>query len=99
MQLSEIVKRIEQELAEAKSAVNEKQAHYKECVTLEATLEKTINDHANNRDRRLKDLEKKIKAVKTKMQSASKDLKARFLCFSVFCLRRAKLLWFINFCL
>ncbi|PWA79687.1 RecF/RecN/SMC [Artemisia annua] len=73
--LSEIVKRIEQELAEAKSAVNEKQAHYKECVTLEATLEKTINDHANNRDRRLKDLEKKIKAVKTKMQSASKDLK------------------------
>ncbi|GJT65087.1 structural maintenance of chromosomes protein 2-1 [Tanacetum coccineum] len=81
--LSEIVKRIEQELAEAKSAVNEKQAHYKECVTLEATLEKTINDHANNRDRRLKDLEKKIKAVKTKMQSASKDLKACFLCFSV----------------
>ncbi|XP_024996476.1 structural maintenance of chromosomes protein 2-1-like [Cynara cardunculus var. scolymus] len=73
--VSEIVKRIEQELAEAKSAVNEKQAFYKECVTEVETLEKSIHDHANNRDRRLKDLEKKIKAVKTKMQSASKDLK------------------------
>ncbi|KAI3693000.1 hypothetical protein L6452_32826 [Arctium lappa] len=73
--LSEIVKRIEQELAEAKSAVNEKQTFYKECVTKAETLEKSIHDHANNRDRRLKDLEKKIKAVKTKMQSASKDLK------------------------
>ncbi|KAJ9547299.1 hypothetical protein OSB04_019842 [Centaurea solstitialis] len=73
--LSEIVKRIEQELAEAKSSVNEKQDFYKECVTVADTLEKSIHDHANNRDRRLKDLEKKIKLVKTKMQSASKDLK------------------------
>ncbi|KAK9063288.1 hypothetical protein SSX86_017158 [Deinandra increscens subsp. villosa] len=73
--LSEIVKKIEQELAEAKSALNEKQALYKERVAEVATLEKSIHDHTNNRDRILKDLEKKIKAVKTKMQSASKDLK------------------------
>ncbi|KAF5805595.1 putative transcription factor bZIP family [Helianthus annuus] len=73
--LSETVKRIEQELAEAKSAISEKEALYKECVNEVATLEKSIHDHANNRERILKDLEKKIKTVKTKMQSASKDLK------------------------
>ncbi|KAI3817894.1 hypothetical protein L1987_11694 [Smallanthus sonchifolius] len=73
--LSEIVKKIEQELAEAKSALKEKQALYKERMAEVAALEKSIHDHANNRDRILKDLEKKIKAVKTKMQSASKDLK------------------------
>ncbi|KAL8217998.1 hypothetical protein R6Q57_021371 [Mikania cordata] len=73
--LSETVKRIEQELTEAKSALNEKQALYKECVAEVETLEKSIHDHSNNRDQLLKDLEKKIKAVKTKMQAASKDLK------------------------
>ncbi|KAI7754399.1 hypothetical protein M8C21_024471 [Ambrosia artemisiifolia] len=72
---SETVKKIEQELAEAKSAVSEKDALHKECVTEVATLEKSIYDHANNRERILKDIEKKIKTVKTKMQSASKDLK------------------------
>ncbi|KAI3815898.1 hypothetical protein L1987_15581 [Smallanthus sonchifolius] len=66
--LSEVVKKIEQELAEAKSAVSEKEALYKERVTEVATLEKSIHDHANNRERILKDLEKKIKTVKTKMQ-------------------------------
>ncbi|XP_076945334.1 structural maintenance of chromosomes protein 2-1-like [Bidens hawaiensis] len=73
--LSETVKQIEQELAEAKSAVSEKEALYKECVTEVTTLEKSIYDHANNRERILKDLEKRIKTVKTQMQSASKDLK------------------------
>lgn len=38
-------------------------------------LEKSIHEHTNNRDGRLKDLEKKIKAYKAQMQSASKDLK------------------------
>ena len=38
-------------------------------------LEKSISEHANNRDGRLKDLEKKIKANKAQVQSASKDLK------------------------
>ena len=41
-------------------------------------LEKTIREHDNNREGRLKDLEKKIKAVKVKMQSGSKDLKVSF---------------------
>ncbi|THF98937.1 hypothetical protein TEA_011136 [Camellia sinensis var. sinensis] len=48
--LCELVKRIEQELLEAKSAASEKQLL-------------------------LKDLEKKIKAIKAQVQSASKDLK------------------------
>ncbi|KAI3517569.1 hypothetical protein L1887_16784 [Cichorium endivia] len=73
--LSEMVKRIEQELAEAKSAVNEKQELYKKCVTEVTTLEKSIKDHSSNREHRLKDLEKKIKEMKKNMQSASKDLK------------------------
>ncbi|KAL6977613.1 Structural maintenance of chromosomes protein 2-2 [Sarracenia purpurea var. burkii] len=73
--LGEIVKRIEQELVEAKSAASEKQLLYEKCVTTVSSLEKTIHEHANNRDRRLKDLEKKIKATKTQVQSASKELK------------------------
>ncbi|CAI9295758.1 unnamed protein product [Lactuca saligna] len=73
--LSETVKRIEQELAEAKSAVNEKQALYKKCVAEVTNLEKSIKDHSSNRERMLKDLEKKIKDVKKNMQSAAKDLK------------------------
>ncbi|KAI3778098.1 hypothetical protein L2E82_07123 [Cichorium intybus] len=73
--LSEMAKRIEQELAEAKSAVNEKQELYKKCVTEVTTLENSIKDHSSNREHRLKDLEKKIKELKKNMQSASKDLK------------------------
>lgn len=42
-------------------------------------LEQTITEHDNNREGRLKDLEKKIKAVKAKMQSAAKDLKVKLL--------------------
>ena len=38
-------------------------------------LEKSISEHANNRDGRFKDLEKMIKANKAQLQSASKDLK------------------------
>ncbi|KAK2651266.1 hypothetical protein Ddye_018755 [Dipteronia dyeriana] len=73
--LSEVIKKIEQELEEAKSAAKEKQLLYKKCVSTLSMLEKTIREHDNNREGRLKDLEKKIKAVKVKMQSGSKDLK------------------------
>ncbi|XP_059624894.1 structural maintenance of chromosomes protein 2-1 [Cornus florida] len=73
--LDELVKKIEQELLEAKSAAKEKQLLYEKCVDTVSLLEKSIHDHANNRDRRLKDLEKNIKAVKAQMQSASKELK------------------------
>lgn len=73
------MKRIEQELGEAKSSVNEKQHLYENCVTQVSLLEKSIHEHANNREGRLKDLEKKIKTVKCKMQSALKDLKVSYL--------------------
>ncbi|PWA67433.1 RecF/RecN/SMC [Artemisia annua] len=73
--LSEIVKRINQELEEAKSALIEKQAFYKECVTKVANLENSVQDHASNEDGSLKTREEKIKAVKKKMQSAKKNLK------------------------
>ncbi|KAI9160747.1 hypothetical protein LWI28_011174 [Acer negundo] len=73
--LSEVIKKIEQELEEAKSAAKEKQLLFEECVSTVSMLEKTIREHDNNREGRLKDFEKKIKAVKVKMQSGSKDLK------------------------
>lgn len=41
-------------------------------------LEKSIKDHDNNREGRLKELEKKIKAVKAQRQSSLKDLKVSF---------------------
>ncbi|KAI8005601.1 Structural maintenance of chromosomes protein 2-1 [Camellia lanceoleosa] len=73
--LCELVKRIEQELLEAKSAASEKQLLYEECITTVSLLKKSICENTNNRDVRLKDLEKKIKAIKAQVQSASKDLK------------------------
>ncbi|GLT39812.1 hypothetical protein SLA2020_139820 [Shorea laevis] len=73
--LAEMVKRIQQELEEAKSEIIEKQHLYEKCVSTVSTLEKSIRDHDNNREGRLKDLEGKIKGIKAQMQSASKDLK------------------------
>lgn len=66
---------MEQELEEAKSSAIEKQLLYKDCVNKVSVLEKSIKEHDNNRERRLKDLEKKIKTTKSQMQSATKDLK------------------------
>ncbi|KAF5946861.1 hypothetical protein HYC85_017089 [Camellia sinensis] len=73
--LCELVKRIGQELLEAKSAASEKQLLCDECITTVSLLKKSICENTNNRDVRLKDLEKKIKAIKAQVQSASKDLK------------------------
>ncbi|GMN40980.1 hypothetical protein TIFTF001_010195 [Ficus carica] len=73
--LGELVKKMEQELEETKSAAKEKELLYKECVNKVSVLEKSIKEHDNNRAGRLKDLEKKIKAAKAQMQSATKDLK------------------------
>lgn len=70
-----MVKSIEQELQEAKSAVQEKEILYEKHVSTVLELEKSIREHDNNREGRLKDLERKIKATKARMQSASKDLK------------------------
>ncbi|KAK4350728.1 hypothetical protein RND71_030041 [Anisodus tanguticus] len=73
--LGELVKKIEQELGEAKSAVEEKKLVYESCLVKVSSLEKSIHDHAGNRESRLKDLEKKVKTIKSQMQSALKDLK------------------------
>ncbi|KAG6788501.1 hypothetical protein POTOM_004568 [Populus tomentosa] len=73
--LGEVVKKIEQELEEAKFAAKEKEILYNECVSTVSKLEKSIKEHDNNREGRLKNLEKQIKATKAQMKSASKDLK------------------------
>lgn len=69
------MKKIEQDLAEATSAVKEKSQYYEKCVDKVSTLEKSIHEHAGSREKRLKDLEKKIKATKALMQSDSNTLK------------------------
>ncbi|KAL2540061.1 Structural maintenance of chromosomes protein 2-1 [Abeliophyllum distichum] len=73
--LTEVVKKIEQELGEAKSSIEEKKVLFENCAAKVSSLEKSIHEHAGNRETRLKELEKKIKAIKSHMQSASKDLK------------------------
>ncbi|XP_009590546.1 structural maintenance of chromosomes protein 2-1-like isoform X1 [Nicotiana tomentosiformis] len=73
--LGELVKKLEQELGEAKSAVEEKRLVYESCLAKVSCLEKSIHEHAGNRASRLKDLEKKVKTIKNQMQSALKDLK------------------------
>ncbi|CAN4080744.1 unnamed protein product [Withania somnifera] len=73
--LGELVKKIEQELGEAKSGVEEKKLFYESCLAKVSSLEKSIHDHAGNRESRLKDLENKVKTIKRQMQSALKDLK------------------------
>ncbi|KAK7343164.1 hypothetical protein VNO80_26127 [Phaseolus coccineus] len=73
--LGELVKKIEQELNEAKLTVKDKQFLYEDCVKTVSSLEKSIKDHDNSRESRLKGLEKKIKSIKSQMQSSLKDLK------------------------
>ncbi|KAK4764266.1 hypothetical protein SAY87_013704 [Trapa incisa] len=73
--LGELVKKLEQELEEAQFSLKEKQLHYENCVAMAASLEESIKEHSNNREGRLKDLEKCIDAIKVQMQTASKDLK------------------------
>ncbi|XP_047983566.1 structural maintenance of chromosomes protein 2-1-like [Salvia hispanica] len=74
-QLSEWVQSTEEKLAESKSAIMDKKVLYDECVTRVSSLQKSIHDHTGNRESRLKDLEKKIKAIKTQMQAASENLR------------------------
>ncbi|XP_038876915.1 structural maintenance of chromosomes protein 2-1-like [Benincasa hispida] len=73
--LGESVKRIEQELEESKAAAKGKELEYKDRVNAVSLLEKSIKEHDNNRHGRLKKLEQKIKATKSKLQSCLKDLK------------------------
>ncbi|WVZ01683.1 hypothetical protein V8G54_022489 [Vigna mungo] len=73
--LGELVKKIEQELNEAKSTIMDKQLLYEDCVKTVSSLENSIKDHDQNRESRLKGLETKIKSIKSQMQSSLKDLK------------------------
>ncbi|KNA04781.1 hypothetical protein SOVF_196530 [Spinacia oleracea] len=73
--LGELLKKIEQDLLDAKSTLKEKQVAYGNYVKKVSTIEKSIKDYDKSRGSRLKDLEKKIKALKIQMQSSSKDLK------------------------
>lgn len=75
LQLGELLKKIEQDLLDAKSTLKEKQVAYGNYVKKVSTIEKSIKDYDKSRGSRLKDLEKKIKALKIQMQSSSKDLK------------------------
>ncbi|XP_004307824.1 PREDICTED: structural maintenance of chromosomes protein 2-2-like isoform 2 [Fragaria vesca subsp. vesca] len=77
--IGELVKRIEQELQEANTAAKEKKLLHEDCVNKVSFLEKSIKEHDNSREGRLKDLEKKIKETKALLQSASKDLKLSFI--------------------
>ncbi|CAD5335627.1 unnamed protein product [Arabidopsis thaliana] len=74
--LGEAVKKLEEELEEAKSQIKEKELAYKNCFDAVSKLENSIKDHDKNREGRLKDLEKNIKTIKAQMQAASKDLKS-----------------------
>ncbi|EPS58307.1 hypothetical protein M569_16508, partial [Genlisea aurea] len=73
--LSELVKKLEEDLAAAKSTYEEKKLFHQECLESVPRLEKAIRDHAGSREAKLKDLERKVKAVKSEMQIASKKLK------------------------
>lgn len=73
--LGELVKRIEQDLEESKAAAKGKELEYRDRVNAVSLLEKSIKEHDNNREGRLKNLEQKIKATKSKLQSCLRDLK------------------------
>ncbi|OAY65421.1 Structural maintenance of chromosomes protein 2-1, partial [Ananas comosus] len=73
--LGEIVGKLEQELEEAKLLAKEKQTRYKNCISTVSELEKAIGEHGNQREFKLKDLDKRIKSLKSDLQSARKLLK------------------------
>lgn len=67
--------KLEQELEEAKLLAKEKQTRYKNCISTVSELEKAIGEHGNQREFKLKDLDKRIKSLKSDLQSARKLLK------------------------
>ncbi|KAI8005897.1 Structural maintenance of chromosomes protein 2-2 [Camellia lanceoleosa] len=77
LEFCELVKRIEQERLEAKSAADEKQLLYEECITTVSLLKKSICENTNNRDVKLKDLEKKM--GKAQVQSGHANEEERLL--------------------
>lgn len=79
IQLGELVKKLEQELQESKQELKAKQAQYEKSVSTVSELEKTIKTYGSEREGRLKALERKIKSLKSELQSMSKQLKVGFL--------------------
>ncbi|CAN1173430.1 Structural maintenance of chromosomes protein 2-2 [Linum perenne] len=80
--LGELVKRIEQDLDEAKVAAEEKQILYDKCLSTVSELEKSIKEHDNSREKRLKDLEKRsrrrrLKCSRLQMISRGMNMKGR----------------------
>ncbi|KAL9231457.1 hypothetical protein vseg_006684 [Gypsophila vaccaria] len=73
--LGELLKKIEQDLTDARSTLKEKEKDHRDCVKKVASLEKSIKEYDNSREARLKDLDKRIKGLKVQMKTISKDLK------------------------
>lgn len=73
------MKKIDEELRDAKCALEEKKLLHEDCISKVSYLEKSICDHVGSRETRLKDLEKTIKDTRSHMQSALKDLKVGIL--------------------
>ncbi|KAH9618993.1 hypothetical protein KSS87_004857 [Heliosperma pusillum] len=73
--LGELLKKIEQNLSDAKSSLKEKEEVYRNCVKKVTSLEKSIKEYDSSREARLKELDKRIKGLKAQMKSISKDLK------------------------
>ncbi|PKA61743.1 Structural maintenance of chromosomes protein 2-1 [Apostasia shenzhenica] len=73
--LGELVKKIELELHDVRLRANEKQLVLENNLSNVLALEKSIREHTTYRERMLKDLDKRIKLLKTDLQSGSKQLK------------------------
>ncbi|XP_074280666.1 structural maintenance of chromosomes protein 2-1-like [Silene latifolia] len=73
--LGELLKKIEQNLSDAKSSLKKKEEVYQNCVKKVTSLEKSIKEYDSSREARLKELDKRIKGLKAQMKSISKDLK------------------------
>lgn len=76
------MKKIVEDLEEAKLRVKDLQLQHKNHTLTVSTLVKSIQENGNQRETRLKNLEKKIKSLKSDMQSAQKQLKVLFPLFS-----------------
>jgi structural maintenance of chromosome 2 len=58
--------------------LTEKQVQYEKCVSTVLELEQTIKTYGTEREGRLKALEKRIKSLKSEMQTMSKQLKVAY---------------------
>lgn len=59
--------------------IKEKQVFYATTVSTVSSLEKTIKEHGTQRESKLSDLDREIKAVNAEMKSAMKHLKVFYI--------------------